>query len=67
MSLQIRAEFALGYYQGRDAKGVPERWPTPLRLFRALVDAGHSVHVIEAGAVDADPNIHSPQGWPALP
>lgn len=43
MSLQIRAEFALGYYQGRDAKGVPERWPTPLRLFRALVDAGHSL------------------------
>lgn len=33
---------------------------------RRLVDAGHSVHVIEAGAVDADPNIHSPQGWPAL-
>lgn len=33
---------------------------------RRLIDAGHSVHVIEAGAVDSDPNIHSPQGWPAL-
>jgi choline dehydrogenase len=33
---------------------------------RRLVDAGHSVHVIEAGAVDSDPNVHSPQGWPAL-
>lgn len=33
---------------------------------RRLVDAGRSVHVIEAGAVDTDPNIHSPQGWPAL-
>ncbi|KXP08755.1 GMC family oxidoreductase [Tsukamurella pseudospumae] len=35
-------------------------------LARRLVDAGHSVHVIEAGAADTDPNIHSPQGWPAL-
>jgi choline dehydrogenase len=33
---------------------------------RRLLDAGHSVHVIEAGSVDADPNIHSPQGWPML-
>ncbi|MGW8482854.1 GMC family oxidoreductase [Microbacterium sp. NPDC055903] len=33
---------------------------------RRLLDAGHSVHVIEAGPVDGDPNIHSPQGWPAL-
>ncbi|WP_433709496.1 hypothetical protein ACQP2U_23720 [Nocardia sp. CA-084685] len=31
-----------------------------------LLDAGHSVHVIEAGAVDSDPAIHSPQGWPVL-
>jgi len=35
-------------------------------LARRLLDAGHSVHVIEAGAVDTDPNIHSPQGWPLL-
>ncbi len=35
-------------------------------LTRRLIDAGHSVHVIEAGSVDTDPNIHSPQGWPAL-
>lgn len=35
-------------------------------LTRRLVDAGHSVHVIEAGLVDDDPAIHSPQGWPAL-
>ncbi|SJN41634.1 Choline dehydrogenase [Microbacterium esteraromaticum] len=33
---------------------------------RRLIDAGFSVHVIEAGPVDTDPNIHSPQGWPAL-
>ncbi len=35
-------------------------------LARRLVDAGHSVHVIEAGQGDASPHIHSPQGWPAL-
>ncbi|WP_246136456.1 GMC family oxidoreductase [Leekyejoonella antrihumi] len=35
-------------------------------LARRLLDAGHSVHVIEAGPVDSNPNIHSPQGWPAL-
>jgi choline dehydrogenase len=33
---------------------------------RRLLDAGYSVHVIEAGSVDSDPNIHSPQGWPML-
>jgi choline dehydrogenase len=35
-------------------------------VVRRLLDAGHSVHVIEAGPVDADPAIHSPQGWPTL-
>ncbi|WP_426004324.1 GMC family oxidoreductase [Paenarthrobacter sp. NyZ202] len=35
-------------------------------IVRRLLDAGHSVHVVEAGSTDTDPNIHSPQGWPAL-
>jgi choline dehydrogenase len=35
-------------------------------VVRRLLDAGHSVHLIEAGPVDADPAIHSPQGWPTL-
>lgn len=35
-------------------------------ITRRLVEAGFSVHVIEAGPVDSNPNIHSPQGWPAL-
>ena len=35
-------------------------------VFRRLLDAGHSVHPIEAGPVDADPAIHTPQGWPGL-
>jgi choline dehydrogenase len=33
---------------------------------RRLLDAGRSVHVIEAGPADTNPAIHSPQGWPAL-
>ncbi|TFD50365.1 choline dehydrogenase [Cryobacterium sp. Hh7] len=35
-------------------------------IARRLIDQGHTVHVIEAGSVDTDPNIHNPQGWPAL-
>ncbi len=35
-------------------------------VVRRLLDAGHSVHVLEAGPVDTDPAIHSPQGWPTL-
>lgn len=35
-------------------------------IARRLLDAGHSVHVLEAGSADTDPNIHSPQGWPML-
>lgn len=35
-------------------------------ITRRLLDAGHSVHLIEAGGHDEDPHIHSPQGWPML-
>ncbi|MDR7304085.1 GMC family oxidoreductase [Haloactinomyces albus] len=35
-------------------------------LVRRLLDAGHSVHLIEAGPADEEPNIHSPQGWPMM-
>ncbi|MGN6252930.1 MAG: GMC family oxidoreductase [Marmoricola sp.] len=35
-------------------------------LARRLLDAGATVHVLEAGPVDAAEEIHSPQGWPAL-
>jgi choline dehydrogenase len=35
-------------------------------VVRRLVEAGHSVHVIEAGPADTDPAIHSLQGWPML-
>ncbi|MEU7484204.1 GMC family oxidoreductase N-terminal domain-containing protein [Streptomyces sp. NPDC042319] len=35
-------------------------------IVRRLLDAGHSVHVLEAGPVDSDERVHSPQGWPQL-
>jgi choline dehydrogenase len=34
-------------------------------IVRRLLAAGRSVHVIEAGATDTGPAIHSPQGWPS--
>ncbi|MGW0578633.1 GMC family oxidoreductase [Streptomyces sp. NPDC002920] len=35
-------------------------------IARRLLDQGHSVHVVEAGPVDDDERVHSPQGWPML-
>ncbi|KRB80107.1 choline dehydrogenase [Nocardioides sp. Root190] len=35
-------------------------------LARRLLDAGRTVHVLEAGPVDTADEIHSPQGWPML-
>lgn len=35
-------------------------------LTRRLLDAGKSVHVLEAGQADTAAEIHSPQGWPLL-
>ncbi|QZA19286.1 GMC family oxidoreductase N-terminal domain-containing protein [Mycobacterium malmoense] len=33
---------------------------------RRLLDGGFTVHVIEAGPIDTNPDIHSTHGWPAL-
>lgn len=35
-------------------------------LARRLLDAGRTVHVLEAGPADVAEEIHSPQGWPLL-
>lgn len=35
-------------------------------VVRRLLEAGRSVHVIEAGPPDTDPAIHALQGWPTL-
>lgn len=37
MSFVIAARFLMGLYQGRDSSGEPERYPTPDRLFKALL------------------------------
>ena len=43
MGIAVHAGFPLGYYQGRTAAGVPEEWPSPLRLFSAFVDAVYAL------------------------
>lgn len=35
-------------------------------ITRRLLDSGATVHVVEVGSTDEDPNIHSPQGWPMM-
>jgi choline dehydrogenase len=35
-------------------------------VVRRLLDAGHTVHVLEAGPADGEPAIHDPRGWPGL-
>ncbi|WP_304452555.1 GMC family oxidoreductase [Nocardiopsis sp. YSL2] len=35
-------------------------------LTRRLLDAGLTVHVVEAGPADDEPAIHDPRGWPGL-
>jgi len=35
-------------------------------VVRRLLDAGHTVHVIEAGPIDTEPAIQAIQGWPTL-
>jgi CRISPR-associated protein Csb2 len=43
MAFFIRADFPLGIYQGRDRRGVVERYPSTLRLHSALVAGAYSL------------------------
>lgn len=43
MGIAVHAGFPLGYYQGRTAAGIPEEWPSPLRLYSAFVDAVYAL------------------------
>lgn len=63
MVFYIRADFLLGFYQGRNRRGVVEKYPSPLRLHAALT-AGvfsrrrlalsqHSAEVEELTELDA--------------
>ena len=37
MPLSISARFLANLYQGRDSGGVPERYPSPDRLYLSLI------------------------------
>lgn len=42
MPLSISARFLANLYQGRDSGGVPERYPSPDRLYKALVSTAYT-------------------------
>lgn len=41
MAFAISAFFPLGFYQGSDSGGRPESYPSPSRLYSALVSAAY--------------------------
>ena len=47
MPYAIKASYYLGLYQGRNATGVPEPYPTPARLYSALVAGARSLERLE--------------------
>lgn len=47
MPFSISAEFLLGTYQGRNSGGNPERYPSPDRLYKALVSTAYNVFGFE--------------------
>ncbi|OZG65047.1 type I-G CRISPR-associated protein Csb2 [Bifidobacterium eulemuris] len=47
MPFAISAKFLLGTYQGRDSGGVPECYPSPDRLYKALVSTAYTVFGFE--------------------
>lgn len=66
MALCIKAIFLLGRYQGGSADGTPERYPSPDRLYKALVSAAYKVHGFVGGIQDRmldDAAIHEALSW----
>ncbi len=53
MPLTITADFRFGFYQGRDARGAPERYPSPARLYAAFVSAAYS-RALDGGLPSSD-------------
>lgn len=47
MAFAVTIDFPHGYYQGRDASGEPELFPTPTRLYSALVSAAFEADIPE--------------------
>ncbi len=66
MSFAISAYFPLGFYQGSDSGGKPEPYPSPNRLYSALVSTAYLTFGFEKHAVDSsltDEQIHDALAW----
>lgn len=66
MAFAISAYFPLGFYQGSDSGGRPESYPSPSRLYSALVSAAYLTFGFEqadAGYDLTDGQIRKALGW----
>ena len=52
MAFAISAYFPLGFYQGSDSGGRPESYPSPNRLYSALVSTAYLTFGFEKNEVD---------------
>lgn len=62
MPLAISADFPLGFYQGRDASGSPEKYPDFARVFSSLLGGAYSLERNEGrdtskGLLDIDAQV----------
>ncbi len=66
MAFAISAYFLLGFYQGSDSGGRPEKYPSPSRLYSALVSTAYVSFGFEKPDVDyglTDEQIHAALNW----
>lgn len=66
MAFAISAFFPLGFYQGSDSGGRPESYPSPSRLYSALVSAAYLTFGFETPNADCgltDEQIHAALDW----
>ena len=66
MAFAISAYFPLGFYQGSDSGGRPESYPSPNRLYSALVSTAYLTFGFEKNEVDCgltDAQIHDALAW----
>ena len=66
MAFAISAYFLLGFYQGSDSGGRPEKYPSPNRLYSALVSTAYVSFGFEKTDADyglTDEQIHAALNW----
>ena len=66
MAFAISAYFPLGFYQGSDSGGRPESYPSPNRLYSALISTAYLTFGFEKNEVDcglSDAQIHDALDW----